>query len=390
MVKVLCRRFALLLLVLWLAVGAAASVAAAQGAVDLVLSTRYPGISARPGDSLSFSLDLKSVGAPTMADIRVAAAPEGWETILRGGGSVIHKVYANPDSASFLDLKVEVPKDAEPGNYKLDVVSESSVGTRRLPLEVRVEPIGSARAELVAQYPALQGPAGAQFDYRVTLKNTGGTKQLFSLAAQAPRGWEVAIHPAYQDKRIANISVDAGGSESLDIKVTTPRQVAAGEYEVALQAVGDGVQDETRLKVVITGSYDLRLEPATGRYNATVTASKEGPVNLEVRNTGTAPLQNINFSHYAPSNWKVTFTPERLDTLEPGESRQVQAVIQPGAKTIAGDYVVSFTASTNEASRNAEFRVAVETPTVWGWVGVGLIVMVVAGVGATFRYYGRR
>lgn len=380
----------LLVLLAMLAMGVVPAVAAAQGVTDVILSTRYPGVTTRPGESLTFPLEARSEGAPAMATLRVTTAPEGWETVLRGGGFVVHKVFTHPENTAYLDLQVQVPKDAKPGDYRFVLSSESPVGTRTLPLDVRVQPQDAAKADLLAQYPALEGPSGAQFEFRVTLKNTGGTKQLFSLASKAPQGWEVTFNPAYQDKRIATIAVDAGASESLDVKVKTPEQTAAGDYRIPILASGDAAQATTELLVALTGTNKLQLEPVTQRYNATATAGDDSVVELLVRNTGTAELSNITFNNYAPTNWKVSFKPETVDRLAAGESRQVRAILQPPGKAIAGDYVVSITANTTGTSDTADFRVAVETPTVWGWVGVGLIVLVVAGVGLTFRHYGRR
>ncbi len=66
------------------------------------------------------------------------------------------------------------------------------------------------------------------------------------------------------------------------------------------------------------------------------------------------------------------------------------AYIKPAAKAIAGDYLVNLTASTRETSGTAQIRVLVKTSTLWGLVGIVIILAVIAGVGAAFRQYGRR
>jgi uncharacterized membrane protein len=68
----------------------------------------------------------------------------------------------------------------------------------------------------------------------------------------------------------------------------------------------------------------------------------------------------------------------------------VTAFITPDGKAIAGDYVVSLTASASETSANADIRVTVHTSTLWGLVGALIVVGVISWVGWTFNKYGRR
>ena len=64
--------------------------------------------------------------------------------------------------------------------------------------------------------------------------------------------------------------------------------------------------------------------------------------------------------------------------------------VTPDADAITGDYAASFTASCEETSASADFRVSVKTSTVWGIVAIVIILCTVGGVGYVFRKYGRR
>ena len=55
-----------------------------------------------------------------------------------------------------------------------------------------------------------------------------------------------------------------------------------------------------------------------------------------------------------------------------------------------GDYVATMEARTPEVNATAQFRIAVKTPMLWGWVGILVIVVAVGGVYYLFRKYGRR
>jgi uncharacterized membrane protein len=47
-------------------------------------------------------------------------------------------------------------------------------------------------------------------------------------------------------------------------------------------------------------------------------------------------------------------------------------------------------ARTPEVNSAAEFRIAVKTPIIWGWLGILIIIAACGGVYYLFRKYGRR
>ena len=59
---------------------------------------------------------------------------------------------------------------------------------------------------------------------------------------------------------------------------------------------------------------------------------------------------------------------------------------------MAGDYVVTFKSTATEAGATgtAQIRFTVETSPIWALVGIGVIVLILAGLFYVFRTYGRR
>ena len=359
-------------------------------AAGLELSTPYPGITVVPGEKVSFPLEIRYNGSGRKVGVAVIEKPEGWETSLEGRGKAVHQVFVGSDHNPGLDLKVQVPAEAEEGNYQVKVRAEGGGLASVLTLDLLVSREGTGGGEMIAQYPQLQGPSGATFQFRVDLTNNTPREQSYSLGAQVPAGWQVSFSPAYDSKQIASLSLEAGKSQGLDVKITPPEHVAAGTYTIPVTAVSADSRVQTELQVIITGTYDLVLTTPSGRLNAQTVAGRETALTLEVQNHGSADLENISFSSREPSGWSVTFSPEEIDLLAPGEARQVTAYIKPAAKAIAGDYLVNLTASTRETSGTAQIRVLVKTSTLWGLVGIVIILAVIAGVGAAFRQYGRR
>ena len=86
----------------------------------------------------------------------------------------------------------------------------------------------------------------------------------------------------------------------------------------------------------------------------------------------------------------MTFEPKTIDRIPPNENKEVQALITPTTKAIAGDYVTTLRASARGESASQTFRVAVTTSTMWGIIGALLIgVALLVMVGAVARF-GRR
>ncbi len=107
-------------------------------------------------------------------------------------------------------------------------------------------------------------------------------------------------------------------------------------------------------------------------------------------NSGSAPAENVKLSASSPSGWKVTFDPATIDRLVPGKDAEVQAQVTPSEKSLAGDYMVSVNANSRGESANSQFRVTVNTSTVWGMVGAGVIGVALLLMLTAVVMFGRR
>jgi len=110
-----------------------------------------------------------------------------------------------------------------------------------------------------------------------------------------------------------------------------------------------------------------------------------------VKNTGSAVNRNISLNSYKPENWKVEFKPEKIEALAPGELKQVEVTITPAAQALVGDYSVALSVDgERNSSKAVEIRVGVKTSSAWGWIGVFVILGVIAGLAGMFLWLGRR
>jgi len=70
--------------------------------------------------------------------------------------------------------------------------------------------------------------------------------------------------------------------------------------------------------------------------------------------------------------------------------KQVEMKITPAEQALVGDYSVNLSVEGEKASKTLEFRVTVRASTAWGWVGIGIIVLVILGLVVLFIKLGRR
>jgi uncharacterized membrane protein len=357
----------------------------------LYLLTDYPAVTVQPGTTSTVNLKLRDYGvAPERLALSVSGVPQGWTATLLGGGQPIAAAMPATDDSVSLDLRLDVPKGAKIGTQTLTVNADGASSHIALPVAVTLAKELPAKLTLQPQLPELRGSSRSSFEYTLTIKNDSGKKLLVSLAADAPRNFDTSFTEAYGTQQLTAIPVDAGKSKDVKLKVSPPDTVDAGHYPVTARIAAEDARASAEVALDITGQPKLSLSGREGLLSARATAGKQSSVPVVVTNTGTAPAENILLSANAPSGWKITFEPKTIDRIAPNEHKEVQALISPPSKAIAGDYVTGLTASARGETGTADFRVTVTTSTVWGVAGVGIIcAALLIMVGAVARF-GRR
>lgn len=377
-------------MVLGLTMAGASITALAAGGLDL--HTDYPGMTARAGDSMTFSLELDNEGTACDADIYIQSLPEGWEAHLTGGSGQISRIHvpSGVDAAN-ASLQLEIPADAADGTYQIVVETRASDSVYdTLTLDLDVSELEVSQGDFSSEYPEQEGAAGTTFSFNATLINNSWTNQSYSLSAEAPQGWQVAFKPSGETTQVASIELEPAASQGLTITVTPPDNVEAGDYTIPCSAISGSEHLDMELAITITEKYDLSLSTPDGRLSLSTHAGEESDVTLSLTNNSNVSVENINLTASAPSGWNVSFDTPVVDVIEPGATVEVTAHVTPSDQALTGDYVVTMNANASQVSDSAEFRVAVETSVVWGFVAVVIILVLLGAVGWIFRKYGRR
>ena len=363
---------------------------APAGVKGVFLMADFPSVTLRPGATSTVSLKLQNYGLPPeMLDLSVQGEPTGWNVSLLGGGQPVAAAMPPTNGNVSLQLRIEVPANAS-GKQTLTVTAKGKDNTATLPIVVAFAKNLPAKLSLEPRLPNLRGTAKSSFEFTVAVKNDSGKNLLVSLAAQAPQNFETSFTEAYGSQELSSIPIDAGQSKDVKLKVRPPSTVKAGQYPVTMRAAAEDANVDAKVVLDVTGQPQLGIAGRGGVLSATAVAGKESSIQIEVTNTGTAPADDVELSGSGPSGWKVVFEPKSLDNLAPGQSREVQALITPSEKAVAGDYVTSLRATARGESASATFRIGVTTSTIWGVTGIGIIaISLLVLVGAVARF-GRR
>ncbi len=358
----------------------------------LELSTSYPGITVKAGTDATFTLKVANdTGTSQSIGLAVKSAPEGWTTSITGGGNPISKVYVDNGNSQNPTLAVSVPADTAEGKYEVVVEATGETGAAdTLSLELNVSEQEIKQGTFTTQYPSIQGPSTATFQFSTTLTNNSSEDQSYSLSANAPTGWRVSFTASGQEQEIASLSVPAGGSVTIKATITPAYNVTAGKYTINCAAVSAKDTLAVDLVVEITGTYNMTLTSENEVLTADAYAGRETPINLTLVNSGSADISGVKLTATQPTNWSVKYDPAEIGTIKAGETKTVTAYVKAASDAIAGDYLVTFTASAPETQSQSSFRIAVKTSTTWGIIGVAIILVLVAGLIVMFMKFGRR
>jgi uncharacterized membrane protein len=259
-----------------------------------------------------------------------------------------------------------------------------------------------ATIELTTDYYKQEIVSGDSVEFTITLEYTGDVARVFDLTATGPADWTTSITPSYpRDKQILDIRMEppaedeSSTTEQIVVTATPASWLTPelGEYPITVEASSGDIKSSIVLTAVVTSipfTYTLYLTTPDGLLSTTAQAGKDNYFTVAIANGGTGDIDNISLSTNKPSGWTVELSLTNIDTLTAGDFQTVEMNIKPPADAIAGDYQLVVRASGTQASDSLDIRVTVKTPAVWGWVGVGIIVLVIAGLAVIFMRFSRR
>lgn len=265
------------------------------------------------------------------------------------------------------------------------------------------------KIEISCKYPRLEAAvrtAGSPaFSFDIDINYTGGEEpRAFDLGVQVPPQFTYTISTATQagtNILVTTLNPEVTYPETIKLSINPHEwlMLEPGEYPVTFTVSSGELKEHLELMAIVTERYELSIDTLNGRLNINATGGRDNNLTIMLSNSSTADLAKIKLStSYSnrPRGWDVTFNPEEVKSLPVGSSTEIVVNIKPDPKTVAGSYLIKLEAeaeagsASQRVSDSLEIRVTALTPTIWGWVGVGIIVLIIVGLVIMFKRLGRR
>jgi uncharacterized membrane protein len=363
-----------------------------SGVTGLYLTTRYPALTVRAGETTTIDLSLHNFNLPPRElALSVPQVANGWKATVLGGGQPVKSAFVPADGEEKLQLRLEPPADTGPGDYQFLIEAHGDGSTLKLPITVTIGQELPAKLKLTTNFPALRGTATTSFKFKVAVANDSGRDATINFSADAPKNFQVTFTESFGTQQLTSIPIEAGKSKDIEASVALPRDTPAGDYKLALHAKSEAASADLDVSIAIVGQPRLALSGEGGRLSGEAYAGQDSQLTVVAKNDGSEGARDVEFNATAPEGWKTSFEPKDLPELGAGKSQSIKVTLTPAARAIAGDYQTTIRASSaGGLSESANFRITVLTSTVWGAVGIGVIAVALLVVVFAVARFGRR
>src|SRR5665647_102821 len=235
----------------------------------LYLMTDYPAVTVRPGTTASIPLRLQDYGlGPERYQLSVTGVPSGWTATLLGGGQPVAAAMPAPDASVALQLRLDVPANADLSEQTLTVKAEGQGNKATLPLDVALAKELPAKLTVTSKLPSLRGSSRSNFEYTLNIKNDSGRNLVASFAAEAPSNFETSFTEAYGSQELSSIPIDAGQSKDIKLKVRPPSTIDAGHFPVRVTVNAEDASAKADLALDVVGQPQLQVSGREGLLSA--------------------------------------------------------------------------------------------------------------------------
>ena len=364
----------------------------------IVMAPEYPGVVIAKDEDVSMDIIFHNKGrSDEDVSVWIAEKPKDWQAKIKTYRFTVTGIHVPSGDDKTLTFEADPDEGVKPGEYQFRINARTLDGKFRMSQTVSVkvtaddgkskEPKG---VKLTTSYPVIRGPSDATFEFSLEVDSKLDEDAVFDLLALGPQGWEINFKPAYETKYITSLRIKAKQSTSVAVEVKPAMGTEAGEFPIDVRISSGDANAEAKLMVVLTGTYGLEVGTPSGLLSLDARQGRPANMSFYVRNTGSAKNSDIKFMTFKPENWKVEFKPEKSDAIEAGDLKQVEVIITPYEDALVGDYSVGVNVEGEKASKSIEFRTTVKASAAWGWIGIGIIVVVIGGLLGLFRWLGRR
>src|SRR5207248_3655826 len=120
---------------IWAGGAAAAEPQATPAITGLFVTTRYPALTVRAGETTTIDVSVRNFKLPPqLLTLSVPTVASGWKATILGGGQPVTAVEVPPDAEERLQLRLEPPAGIGHGEYHFAVEAKNAQHDEKLPV----------------------------------------------------------------------------------------------------------------------------------------------------------------------------------------------------------------------------------------------------------------
>ena len=358
---------------------------------DVRLQSVYSEVTVETGNVITFPVTVSNLGdLDSLFILSVLTGPEGWNTDFMSGTVEVSNIHIASGGSVSLTAEITPSSSSSEESYTIVIQAESSDSTTSDTLNLTVnlmEP--SSEVEISSVYPEITVTTGSSITYPLRVWNKGSVDTQVSLSVETvPSSWDTTF--TSEGVEASSFLLEAGTLSTVNLAVVPPRSVEIGDYVIKVRVeTSEGAVEDIYLNASIVASFDINLELST--LYKTVTIGEKVSFVAIVHNPGNSPLTTLYVKLETPNGWDLKISPSQVTSLGPRESAPFDIEIETPADTIAGDYLISTQAVSDQGeSGKFDLRVTAQTSNTWGYIGYGVAALFLVAMGFAYRRFKRR
>ncbi|MCK5670962.1 carboxypeptidase regulatory-like domain-containing protein [Candidatus Bathyarchaeota archaeon] len=358
---------------------------------EIKLISTYLSVSEEKGQNIELPLTVSNVGE---VDKKVALSgiiPVGWSMTFRTStGMSVKTLLLSSGQSESLTIELETVDDVSIGAYDIIVTATDVNGAVLDTLELDVSLSGvTSEIDVISSFSEVSVEAGSSITFPLVVWNKGEADALTLFTVpDLPRDWDTSF--IVDDLEIASIRIPGGESEAVELIVRPPNSVTSDIYDMTVVIESDdGTEHELGFIIEVVGSYELELELSTLYTISTIGGSVS--YSGTVKNLGQTAVTTLYLDAVLPADWVASITPTQVSSLEPRDSVTFTVDVELPGDTEAGDYLVTTQAISDQMeSDEIDVRITAQASNTWGYIGIGIAIISVAGAALLFKRFKRR
>ncbi|WP_187151816.1 COG1470 family protein [Methanosarcina siciliae] len=198
----------------------------------------------------------------------------------------------------------------------------------------------------------------------------------------------------YGDYRINKIKLDPKETKDVNIELRIDKDCTPGEYNFSVNASGRS-SAVLIFPFIVEENSSKSIEKLAIQLSKIYVSGKSGSeivIPVRIFNSGDVDLKDIGLDIKSPmDSWEIHVSEKKIDLIKSKEYETVDLTIRIPSETENGDYFVDLKGvADNVETEETKLRVNVKSQSNSAWIGIIIIVLVIAGLFFVFKKYGRR